>query len=280
MRKRKGLVLADVPVGSENPLNKAVTNRDAGVVDMVADAIRHNEIRMAFQPVMQARPPHQVAFYEGFVRVLDSTGRVIPAAQFMPQINETELARDIDCKALELGLRTLTQNPGIRLSVNLSARSIGYNRWQNILDRKLKNDPEIGERLLLEVEESSALAVPELLANFIDRLQGRGIAFALDDFGSGSLSIAKLREFFFDGVKIDGQFVRGVHADLDKQDIVGALIDLANRFDMLTIAESVETLADAEFMVKAGIDCLQGYLFGAPSVRPPWLRSTLARKTA
>ena len=280
MRKRKGLALADVPVGSENPLNKAVTNRDAGVIDMVADAIRHNEIRMAFQPVMQARPPHQVAFYEGFVRVLDSTGRVIPAAQFMPHINETELARDIDCKALELGLRTLTQNPGIRLSVNLSARSIGYNRWQNILDRKLKNDPEIGERLLLEVEESSALAVPELLANFIDRLQGRGIAFALDDFGSGSLSIAKLREFFFDGVKIDGQFVRGVHADLDKQDIVGALIDLANRFDMLTIAESVETLADAEFMVKAGIDCLQGYLFGAPSVRPPWLRSTLARKTA
>lgn len=279
MREKK-LALADLPPGVENPINAAVTRRDASVIEMVSKAVLHNEVRMAYQPVMQSRPPHHVAFYESYVRVLDSTGRVIPAAAFMPQIESHELGREIDCKALQLGLKTLDEFPTIRLSVNLSARSIGYKRWQNILDRALKRDPTLGERLLLEIEESSAMAMPELLIDFIERLQVHGIAFALDDYGSGSLAISKLRDFLFDAVKIDGQFVRGVHENLDNQDVVCALLDLAKRFDMLTIAESVETRADAAFLARVGVDCMQGYLFGAPSVRPPWLRKLTDRHSA
>lgn len=265
---------------ADNPLNIAVQSRDATVLDMVAAALKHNEVRMAYQPVVRAQLPHEHAFYEGYVRVLDSTGRVIPAAEFVPRIESHELGREIDCKALELGLRTLIQNPSIRLSINLSARSLGYRRWQDTLDSHLKHNPNLGERLLFEIEERSAMAVPELLIDFIERLQSFGVAFALDEFGSGALSIAKLQEFFFDAVKIDGQFVRGVHADPDKQDIVGALTDLAKRFDMLSIAVSVENKADAEFLIGAGVDCLQGYLFGAPTVRPPWMQDANASQSA
>nr|WP_321249315.1 EAL domain-containing protein [uncultured Ruegeria sp.] len=267
MRNRK---LADLPEGADNPLNAAVASRDLSTVQMATEAVKHKQCKLAFQPVMQANAPHGVAFYEGFIRVLDETGRVIPAREFMPEVENTPIGRELDCVALEMGLRTLTRNPGIRLSINMSARSIGYARWSRILERFMKNDPALGERLILEISESSAMQVPELVVDFMDRLQARGIAFALDDFGASNFSFRHFREFLFDAAKIDGQFVRGVSTNPDNQALVRALIAVAREFEILVTAESVETKQDAEFLVASGIDCLQGFLFGAPSVKPPW----------
>lgn len=271
---------ADMPAGGEDPISAAVVRRDTGTLDMVAAAIRHRNCLLAFQPVMQARPPHGTVFFEGLIRVLDATGRVIPARDFMPAVENTELGRELDCNALEIGLRTLARNPTLRLSINMSARSIGFARWMRVLDRNLGKDRTLGERLILEIGEASAMSVPELVIDFMDRLQDRGIAFALDDFGAGPTAVRQFRQFFFDAAKIDGQFVRGIHADPDNQALVRALIGIAGQFDMLTIAESVETVADAEFLVAAGVDCLQGYLFGAPSVRPPWKDDARDRASA
>lgn len=262
---------ADMPEGSENPLNAAVVGRDRSTIDMVGEALQHNNTMLAFQPVMQARAPHQVAFYEGFIRVLDATGRVIPAREFMHVVETTEMGRDLDCSALEMGLRTLARNPSVRLSINMSARSIGYRRWMRTLDRHLKKDKTLGERLILEISEKSAMNLPEIVIDFMDRLQDRGISFALDDFGTGDTGVRHFRQFLFDVVKIDGEFIRGVHNNPDNQLLTRALVAVAQQFEMLTIAESVETVEDAEFLVSIGIDCLQGYLFGAPTVRPPWI---------
>ncbi len=267
MRDRK---LADLPEGADNPLNAAVASRDLSTVQMATEAVKHKQCKLAFQPVMQANAPHGVAFYEGFIRVLDETGRVIPAREFMPEVENTPIGRELDCVALEMGLRTLTRNPGIRLSINMSARSIGYTRWSRILERFMKNDPALGERLILEISESSAMQVPELVVDFMDRLQARGIAFALDYFGASNFSFRHFREFLFDAAKIDGQFVRGVSTNPDNQALVRALIAVAREFEILVTAESVETKQDAEFLVASGVDCLQGFLFGAPSVKPPW----------
>jgi EAL domain-containing protein (putative c-di-GMP-specific phosphodiesterase class I) len=266
--------------GSENPLSAAVEGRDHSTLDMVSEAIKHNQTMLAFQPVMQSRAPHQVAFYEGLIRVLDATGRVIPAREFMHVVENTELGRDLDCSALEMGLRTLSRNPTVRLSINMSARSIGYQRWMRVLRRHLKKDNSLGERLILEISEKSAMDLPEIVIDFMDRLQDRGISFALDDFGTGDTAVRHFRQFLFDVVKIDGEFVRGVHSNPDNQLLTRALVAIAQQFEMLTIAESVETIEDAEFLVSIGVDCLQGYLFGAPTVRPPWIPSKNQRAQA
>ncbi|MEM6660026.1 MAG: EAL domain-containing protein [Pseudomonadota bacterium] len=262
--------LADLPEGSDSPLNAAVAARDRSVVQMATDAVRHKQCKLAFQPVVQAQSPHAIAFYEGFLRVLDDTGRVIPARDFMPQVDSTPIGRELDCIALEMGLRALARNPGIRLSVNMSARSIGYARWSRVLDHFLKRDHSIGERLILEISENSAMQVPELVIDLMDRLQERGIAFALDDFGASNFSFRHFREFLFDAAKIDGQFIRGVCQDPDNQALVRALIAVAREFEILVTAESVENQQDAEFLIASGVDCLQGFQFGAPSVSPPW----------
>ncbi len=262
--------LADLPEGSENPLNSAVAARDATTVQMASEAVKHKQCKLAFQPVMRANPPHGVAFYEGFIRVLDETGRVIPAREFIPQLENTPIGRELDCIALEMGLRTLARTPNIRMSVNMSARSIGYARWSRVMERFLKKDPSIGERLILEISEDSAMTLPELVVDFMDRMQPRGVAFALDDFGASNFSFRHFREFLFDAAKIDGQFVRGISDNPDNQALVRALIAVAREFEILVTAESVETREDAEFLVACGVDCLQGFLFGAPSVSAPW----------
>ncbi len=267
MHNRK---LADLPEGADSPLNAAVSSRDTSTVQMATEAVKHKQCKLAFQPVVQASHPNTVAFYEGFIRVLDETGRVIPAREFMPQLENAPLGRELDCIALEMGLRTLVRNPNIRLSINMSARSIGYARWTRVLQRFLKKHPGLGDRLILEISESSAMAVPELVVDFMDRMQVQGIAFALDDFGASNFSFRHFREFLFDAAKIDGQFVRGVSENPDNQALVRALVAVAREFEILVTAESVETKADAEFLIASGVDCLQGYLFGAPSVSAPW----------
>lgn len=265
---------------TQTPLEIAVSGRNRGTLDMVAGAIRHDQARLAYQPVMQARPPHGVAFYEGLIRVPDETGRIIPAADFMPVVEDTELGREIDCAALASGLRALAAAPDLRLSVNMSARSIGFRKWQRILDRGLNRDPDIGARLILEITESSMMLMPEVVADFMVRMQSHGISFALDDFGAGSTALRFLRDVYFDAIKIDGQFIRNLPDAPANQVLVSAMVAVARQFDMFVVAESVETLPEAELLGRIGVDCLQGYLYGAPSLRPPWLPEKPARQRA
>ena len=271
-------IVADLAPGYDNPLSFAVTSRDQKTIDMVASAIRHKQVLLAYQPVMQARDQSKVAFYEGLIRVLDETGRVIPAGAFMDAIESLELGRQLDTLALAKGLRALHENPELRLSINMSARSIGYEPWTRTLNKWLKQNELIGERLILEITESSAMTVPELVVDFMDRLQMQGICFAMDDFGAGYTALRYFKEFCFDVIKIDGQFIKGIAEDRDNQAMTSALVSIAKHFDMLTVAEFVENEADAQKLVSLGVDCLQGYHFAAATTRPAWMRERQLRQ--
>lgn len=275
--KRK---LADLPAGSLSPLDFAITQRAHSTLEMVQDAIQHNQTLLAYQPVVRSDGRGDVGFYEGLIRVLDPTGRVIPAGEFMGQIEDTETGREIDVLALRHGLSTLKQHPNVRLSINMSARSIGYRPWMNCLNRFLNETPELGERLILEITEGSAMLVPELVVDLIERLQPKGICFAMDNFGAGNMAIRYFKSFDFDILKISGQFIRGISKNPDNQAVTRALCAIAREFDMLTVAEAVETADDAAFATQIGIDCLQGYYFAAPTTQPDWMHHRSKRKRA
>jgi EAL domain-containing protein (putative c-di-GMP-specific phosphodiesterase class I) len=263
--------------GDESPLAAVISARDSETMAMVRQAVQEKRMRLAYQPVVVGTDPSRIAFYEGLMRVIEPSGRVIPARDFIGAIETEELGRQIDCIALDIGLTTLTRFPQVRLAVNMSARSVGYPRWMKILRKGLSTDKTIGARLILEITESSAMMVPELVIAFMDDLQAQGVSFTLDDFGAGQTAFRYFRDFFFDIIKIDGQFIRNIHRDPDNQALTRALMSIGQHFDMLTVAESVETLEDAQWLQAAGIDCMQGYLFGAPTVRPPWVQDRKAK---
>lgn len=256
--------------GLTNPLGAAILVNDRATMSMVHEAIATRRLRLAYQPVVLSRDTTRVAFHEGLMRVLDPKGRIIPARDFMDTIEDTELGREIDCAALEIGMLALARNPGLRLALNMSARSIGYARWVDTLRRGLTLSATVGERLILEVSESSVMTVPEVVMTFMEEMRTKGVAFALDDFGSGYAAIRYFKNFFFDILKIDAQFIRNVDTDPSNQALTGALNSIGKHFQMFTVAEAVETVEEANYLVGLGVDCLQGYLFGAPSLRPDW----------
>ncbi len=280
MARKANRKSVNIPTGLGDPLSYAVASRDSSVLNMVKQAVEHKQVMLAYQVVVTAGSQSQVAFYEGFIRVLDDTGRIIPARDFITQIENTETGRMIDCLALEKGLNALTKYPELRLSINMSARSIGYSQWGRTLKRGLGNDPTVAERLILEISEDSAMLVPELVTSFMNELHIKGISFALDDFGAGLTSFKHLRDFYFDIFKIDGQFIRGITKNRDNQVLTAAMVAVAEQFDILTVAENVENSQDAAFLTELGINCLQGYNYGAPTIKPPWLEGKQNQKSA
>lgn len=256
----------------DSPLAAAISERDASIMETVREALRTRNVMLAFQPVVASRDTSKIAFQEGLLRIMDATQRVIPAKDFIDTIETLEEGRMMDCLSIELGLQTLAAHPDLRLSINMSARSVLYEQWTYILEQGLKSDPTIGERLIIEITESSAMDMPEAVVDFMARLHAMGISFALDDFGAGYTAFRHFKDFYFDIVKIDASFIRHIDRDCDNQVLTCALSSIAQQFDMFTVAEGIERPEEAEFLINSGIDCLQGYLFGAPKIRPPWLR--------
>lgn len=246
-----------------DPLEAAMASRDGDVMGMVRQALAEGNAQLAFQPVVAAHS-HLPAFHEGLVRLRDAGGRILPANQFMPWVEETDLGREIDCAALGLGLDMLQQNPRLRLSLNMSARSVGDRKWRQILDERLHGDRRIGERLILEISEGSAMNLHEVVIRFMAELQPIGVSFALDDFGGGLISFRLLKDFYFDLVKIDAGYTRGIEASPDNQVLAEALITVAHQFEMFVVAPGVESAAEVEMLQSLGVDCLQGYHFGVP----------------
>jgi EAL domain-containing protein (putative c-di-GMP-specific phosphodiesterase class I) len=251
-----------------SPLDAAISAQDKETLALVASALTDRRMRLAFQPVVYAADPAVIGFFEGYIRLLNLRDQVIPARDFMAAVEQRELGREIDCAALRMGLMALQRNPQIRVSVNMSARSVGYQPWIATLRRALRESPRLGYNLILEINEASALQVPDVLKPFMDEMRDHGIVFALDDFGAGMTSLRLLRELRFEIAKIDGALVREVDRLPDQQALVRAAIAMSQEMGMYVVAEEVETEAEANWLREAGVGCLQGYLFGAPTVTP------------
>ena len=77
-----------------------------------------------------------------------------------------------------------------------------------------------------------------------------------------------------DMIKIDGTLIQGVASDVSKQTFVRMMVDLAQTFSVKTVAEMVDSRADADLLKRLGVDYLQGYMFGIPSAAPAWRRAS------
>lgn len=245
---------------------------ETDTLQMVSAALTAEKVCLAYQPVVHSTASKQVNFYEGLIRVLDPTGRPIPARSFMPVVEAHEIGREIDCAALSLGFKTLKENTGIRLSINMSARSIGYPKWASLLRSQLHASPHLANRLVLEISEKSAMQLPEIIPPFIEEWGRKGVSFAIDNFGAGEISIRRFHSFNVNIVKIDGSLTRKIHVTSRNQNIVAALLAVTKQFGRVCVAEAVESEQDAKWLASLGFDFLQGYAFGEPTVSPTWLK--------
>lgn len=249
---------SDLPLINSRTLHELETVR-------VQTALDEGRVELYFQPIIRSKSNGFVAFYEGLARIKMPNGAVISAGRFMPFVENSALGTKLDRRVLRLALQQLSDNPEIRLSINMSVASMNDAVWILILEAA---PSELCARLIIEITEGTAMSDVDLTIAFMNRVRRKQCCFALDDFGTGATSFRYFKDFMFDFVKIDGLFIRDLSHDTGNQVLVKALSNICKHFDMMTVAEFVETDGEAAMAEKLGIDCLQGYLLGKPTTLP------------
>lgn len=243
------------------------------VAEQVQDAMREGRMRFAYQPIVDARTREPI-MHECLLRIALKDGEVLPAAQFMPVVEELGMIRAIDRMAFELAMDELTRHAEARLALNVSGMTTMHQAWLRTVEARLRNQPGLARRLTVEITETTRLEDVDACAEFVAALRALGCRVALDDFGAGHTSFRHLKMLPVDIVKIDGAFVRNLEQGPDNIVFVRTLVGLAQSFGLSTVAECVETADQATLLGDEGVDYLQGYLFGRPSLESPWADAT------
>jgi EAL domain-containing protein (putative c-di-GMP-specific phosphodiesterase class I) len=174
-----------------------------------------------------------------------------------------DLAEAVDAWVLREAVRLLAAKDGLRLSVNVNARSIG-DAAVALLREELTRTAVDPARLTVEVAESAAIADLERSRRFALALRALGCSIALDDFGAGLGSFSSLKRLPVDYLKIDGEFVRGLAANPIDREVIRAIVLLARAVGRSTVAELVPDADTLEMLAADGVGLAQGFHIGHP----------------
>ena len=241
-----------------------------GIGEQVRQALRQDQLVLAYQPVVEAGTG-RIAHFECLLRILGPRGEPLPAYHFMPAIEEMGLSHTIDLHVLDLALKQLAEHPTVELAVNISGLTAGERPWVDRLSEHLEGHSALGRRLIVEITETAALKDIEETARLIAAVRNFGCRVTIDDFGAGYTSFRQLHMLTVDAIKIDGSFVRAIDQRPEAQTIVRTLLGIAEAFSLETVAECVETPAESRVLTDIGVPYLQGFLYGRPSLERAWL---------
>jgi diguanylate cyclase len=150
------------------------------------------------------------------------------------------------------------------ITVNVSPVQMRRPDFPTVVKGVLEETGLPAGRLVLEVTESVMIDDPEKALVAIRNIRDLGVQIALDDFGTGFSSLAYLRKFPLDKLKVDRSFVRDLDKGMEAATILHCVINLGRALGLKVIAEGVETAEHARFLRAGGCHEMQGYLFGRP----------------
>ena len=192
-------------------------------------------------------------------------GFVLPS-EFIPIAERTGQIRSITDWVLAQSLSAIRPyaNQDFGIAVNFSSLDFRQPDVAQRVQMALIAAGVESSQLEIELTESAVADDPIATAGRMRELKALGISLSLDDFGTGYSSLSYLRQFPVDTLKIDASFVRNTPDNADANAIASAIGALAGALNLSTVAEGVETRAQAHFLKTLGIDLCQGYLFSRP----------------
>jgi diguanylate cyclase (GGDEF)-like protein len=225
-------------------------------------ALERQEFYLVYQPQVAAGDG-RITGFEALLRWRHPELGEISPVEFVGIAEGARLMSGIGSWVLEQACRQAAQWPQhLRISVNVSATQLGSPGFVDTVHaaaRGLRRG-----RLELEITESAMVADIDSAVRTLQALRARDFLIALDDFGTGYSALGYLRRFPFDTLKIDRSFVQGLDANREMQVIVDTILAMARALGMNTVAEGVETLAEARLLWRKGCHALQGYLVSRP----------------
>jgi len=249
--------------------DSAITRRgslDAGIVHEFEAALRHKEVVVHYQPIVDVSTGAVVAV-EALVRRRHPTRGLLAPAEFLSHVERTPLIRTLTLHVLAEAIAETSSWPAdwgtIGVAVNIPYRSIDDVALTDGVLAILASTNTPPELLTLEISPSGPGAGVELDHEVVKMLIGTGVRLSLDDFGRAA-SLAGLRALPLAEVKIDGGFVRGVgRSDVDHA-IVRNLVALADDLELTTVAKGVETRDAWDAVARMGCDRAQGFYLQRP----------------
>ena len=233
-------------------------------------ALDKDQLKLFYQPLINLSTG-EVSGFEALARWEHEDRGEISPTEFIPVAEESGLILQLGRWAMNKAAETLAgwdakagERVPFNLGVNLSAIQVARDDTAGMVESALRSAGLTGERLTLELTESSIVQDPARATRVFDALKALDATVAMDDFGTGYSSLAYLQRLPIDVLKIDRSFVSGMMVDPDSVAIVRAVLRLADALGMSTTAEGIETVELATTLAALGCDSGQGFYFAKP----------------
>ena len=226
------------------------------------------ELRLFYQPKVNMRSGAVLGF-EALLRWQHPLRGLVPPAQFLPLVEQTDLIVDIGEWVIEQVLQQLSRwqaaGRGWPISVNIAARHFQRADFVDRLGQLLARHAHVPPQGLdLEIVESVAVENIQHVSACLQACQALGVQFSLGDFGTGYSSLSYLKRLRTQTIKIDRSFIRDILHDHDDLALTKAVIGLARAFGRQVIAEGVESIEHGQLLLQLGCDIGQGYFIARP----------------
>ncbi|GGB11031.1 putative bifunctional diguanylate cyclase/phosphodiesterase [Allosediminivita pacifica] len=248
---------------------RAARDARASLLADVGHALTSGQIRPWFQPQV-CTSTGRISGVEALARWIHPERGIVPPGQFLRLLEEAHQMDRLSEVMLEQSLRALCDwdRAGLdipRVSINFSSAEL---RNPNLVERIRWELDRFGlgcDRLGLEVLETVIADSPDgVLARNIVQLGQLGCHVDLDDFGTGHASITALRRFKVHRLKIDRSFVTRIDLDEEQRRMLAAVLSMADRLELETLAEGVETTGEHALLAQLGCDHVQGFAIARP----------------
>lgn len=273
---------------SDNGVELYSRERDAGhhrrfrlLLDFKVALTASEQLHLEYQPRMDLQSGRCVGA-EALIRWTHPEFGNISPAEFIPLVEQTQLARPLTAWVIEASLRQVAvwaaQGQDLCISINVSASNLEETDFAARLLELMADLGVPSSAIELELTEGALVSNSAVASQQLYRLIGSGIRIAIDDFGTGYSTLAYLQAIPAQVVKIDRSFITRLELDTRSQTLVRSMVSMAHDLGYSVVAEGVETQLAYDFLRQLGCDEVQGYLISRPQ-RPEAFQSWLAQRS-
>ncbi|SHI70543.1 EAL domain-containing protein [Pseudobutyrivibrio xylanivorans] len=242
--------------------------RKQSILDRLDEAIAKRYIKVYYQPIVRSFTG-EVCAWEALVRWQDPIRGVVYPNEFIPVLEEYRLIQKIDMFVIDEVFGRYHREvegrmPAVPVSINLSRIDFEVMDLVEFLETKIRQYKCPKNMFHLEITESALMDNTEHIMTQIEKLRQNGFEVWMDDFGSGFSSLNLLKNYQFDLVKIDMDFLSEFEESENDKIILKHIVSMIKNLGSHTLIEGVETKAQFDFMKSIGCEMIQGYLIGRP----------------
>jgi diguanylate cyclase (GGDEF)-like protein len=248
-------------------MNERVSEQ-ASLEQALRRAIGTSQIYVDYQPIIDLASGRVVSL-EALLRWRHPEMGSIPPGRFIPVAESSGLIVELGQQALEIVLAQQREwldakVPVVPIAVNVSPLQVERIDFADLVARLTMAAGLEPEWVRFEITESAMMKEPEKLIGTLRKLRWLGSQVLIDDFGTGYSSLSYIDRLPIDIIKIDRAFVTDLGKPGRKSPIIPAVVDLARRLRLKTVAEGIETAAQAAMLCELGCDYGQGYFYSKP----------------